>query len=117
MFVVVVDLAVRPDHLDEFVEGIRVNSRASLRDEPGCLRFDVLRDVEDPRRFVLYEIYTDEDAFRVAHRQAPHYAAWRQVAERCVEPGGHVNTFAVPVFPDELLESLTPTITTEGAVS
>jgi autoinducer 2-degrading protein len=107
MFVVIVNLTVRPNRLDEFVEGIGVNARASLRDEPGCVRFDVLRDAEDPCRFVLYEIYADEDAFYVAHRQAPHYAAWRDVAARCVEPGSHVNTFAVPVFPDELREAAT----------
>jgi autoinducer 2-degrading protein len=104
MFVVVVNLTVRPERVEEFLEGIRVNARASLRDEPGCLRFDVLRRADDPHRFVLYEIYTDQEAFTVAHRSASHYAAWRAVADRCVEPGGHVNTFAVPVWPDDLPE-------------
>lgn len=105
MFTVIVDLTVRPDRLEEFLDGIRGNARATLRDEPGCLRFDVHRRLDDPRRFVLHEIYADADAFHVAHRQAPHYAAWRAVAERCVEPGGHVNTFATPAFPHDVPEN------------
>ena len=97
MFTVLVSLTVRPECLDEFIEGIGANARASLADEPGCLRFDVHQHVDDPTRFVLHEIYADEDAFYGAHRSAPHYAAWRAVAERCVVPGSHVNTYARPV--------------------
>jgi autoinducer 2-degrading protein len=102
MYTVLVDLTVHPEHIDEFLDGIRTNSRASLRDEPGCLRFDVHRRIDDPNRFMLHEVYVDEDAFRVAHREAPHYALWRQVAARCVVDGGHVNTFATPAFPEDL---------------
>lgn len=102
MFTVLVDLTVRPDCVEEFLDGIRANSRASLRDEPGCLRFDVHRRVDDPNRFVLHEVYADEDAFRLAHREAPHYAVWREVADRCVVEGGHVSTFATPAFPEDL---------------
>jgi autoinducer 2-degrading protein len=101
MFTVVVALAARPERLAEFVAGIQANAHASLRDEPGCLRFDVHQQVADPTRFLLHEIYADEDAFHRAHRSAPHYAAWQQVAARCVVPGSHVNTFCRPLGPDE----------------
>ncbi len=101
MFTVLVNLAARPERLEEFLAGIRDNARASLRDEVGCLRFDVHQQVEDPTRFVLHEVYADEDAFRTAHRSAPHYAAWQQVAERCVVPGSHVNTFCRPLSTEE----------------
>jgi autoinducer 2-degrading protein len=101
MFTVIVTLQVRPERIDEFVRGIHANARASLSDEPGCLRFDVHRSSEDEHRFILHEIYADEAAFHEAHRAAPHYAAWRETAARCVYPGGHVNTFAAPVFPSD----------------
>ncbi|GAA1002402.1 antibiotic biosynthesis monooxygenase [Acrocarpospora pleiomorpha] len=94
MFVVIVNLQVRPDRLDAFLDGIQANARAS-RQEPGCLRFDVLRSDEDPHRFLLYEIYRDEAAFYTEHRSTPHYAGWRRVAEACVED--HRNTFCRPV--------------------
>ena len=59
------------------------NAEASVRDEPGCLRFDVCSVEGDENRFVLYELYTDADAF-AAHKAAPHFAQWRTVAERVV---------------------------------
>ena len=105
MFTVMVTLTVKPDHLGEFIEGIRINAEASLRDEPGCLRFDVHRSAERGNVFHLYEIYSDEDAFYQAHRQAPHYAAWRAVAERCLEQNGQLNTFAKPAFPEDIPEA------------
>lgn len=102
MYTVLVTLDVLPARVAEFLDGIRVNARASLRDEPGCLRLDVHRSLDDPCRFVLHEIYRDEAAFTDEHRAAPHYAAWRAVAARCVRPGGHVNTFLTPAFPEDV---------------
>ncbi|MFU8872743.1 putative quinol monooxygenase [Micromonospora sp. SL4-19] len=105
MFTVVVHLEVRPDRLEEFLTGIETNARASLRDEPGCLRFDVHRIADAPNRFLLYEIYRNAAAFHQEHRSAPHYAQWQQVVARCVQPGGRTNTYAIPVFPADIPES------------
>jgi autoinducer 2-degrading protein len=105
MYTVVVNLRVRPGWLDEFLTGIHINAIASLRDEPGCLRFDVHQQVDDQSAFVLYEIYTSRTAFEVDHRQAPHYAAWRQVTANCVVPGSHLNTFCTPAFPADIPEN------------
>jgi (4S)-4-hydroxy-5-phosphonooxypentane-2,3-dione isomerase len=96
MYTLFVTLDVHLDKLDDFVEAITANAAASLRDEPGCLAFDVHRDIETPTRFYLYEIYVDEDVFTIAHRGAPHYARWQEAAKVCVV-GGHKNTFARPV--------------------
>jgi autoinducer 2-degrading protein len=101
---VIVNLDVLPDRVEEFVAGIRANARASLRDEPGCLRFDVHRGVDDPLHFVFHEIYRDETAFYDEHRTASHYAVWRDVVARCVRPGSQVNTYCSPAFPDDVPE-------------
>jgi len=105
VFTVLVSLTVKADKVDEFLHAIDVNSAATLRDEPGCLRFDVHRVVDDPNRFVLYEIYRDEAAFYEEHRAAPHYAAFRAASAECIADGGHVNTFAAPVFPERIPEA------------
>jgi (4S)-4-hydroxy-5-phosphonooxypentane-2,3-dione isomerase len=97
MYTLFVTLDVHPDKLDDFVAAITTNAAASLLDEPGCLAFDVHQDIETPTRFHLYEIYVDEDAFRIAHRGAPHYARWQDAAEMCVVDGSHKNTFARPI--------------------
>jgi len=105
VFTVLVSLNVKPDKVDEFLRAIDINSAATLRFEPGCLRFDVHRVVGDPYRFVLYEIYRDETAFHEEHRAAPHYGAFRAASAECIADGGHVNTFAAPVFPDRIPEA------------
>jgi (4S)-4-hydroxy-5-phosphonooxypentane-2,3-dione isomerase len=97
MHTLFVTLDVHRDKLDDFVDAITTNATASLRDEPGCVVFDVHQDIEIPTRFYLYEIYVDEDAFRVAHRSAPHYARWQEAAKVCVVDGSHKNVFARPI--------------------
>ncbi len=97
MYTLFVTLDVHPDKVDQFVDAMTVNAAASLRDEPGCLAFDVHQDAETPTRFHLYEIYVDEEAFQVGHRGAPHYARWQEIAKEVVVPGSHTNTFARPV--------------------
>ena len=89
MFSLLVQLEVRPDARDEFLAAITTNAEASVRDEPGCHRFDVSAVEGDENRFVLYELYDDAEAFE-AHKRAPHFAAWREVADRVLT--SQVNT-------------------------
>jgi autoinducer 2-degrading protein len=99
MFTLVADLNVKPDMRDRFLAAIEENAAASLRDEPGCLRFDVVQDIDDPDHFLLYEIYEDETAFE-AHRAAPHFPRWREAAAACLrEDDGQTNTYCTTVFP------------------
>lgn len=85
MLVVHVHVQVRPGHVADFLAATVVNARASLA-EPGVLRFDVLQDEADPAHVVLVEAYRDADA-AAAHKQTPHYAAWRDtVAEMMAQP-------------------------------
>lgn len=76
MHVTLVHVWVLPEHAGAFVEACRLNHEASVR-EPGNRRFDILRDANDPCKFVLYEAYGDEAA-AAAHKQTPHYLAWRE---------------------------------------
>ena len=96
MFSLVVQMQVRPERREEFLAGMAANAEASVRDEPGCLRFDVSAVAADANRFFLYELYTDAEAFE-AHKASPHFAQWREIAERVLVPGSQANT------PGELL--------------
>jgi (4S)-4-hydroxy-5-phosphonooxypentane-2,3-dione isomerase len=89
MFSLTVQLEVRPEDREEFLAAITTNAETSVRDEPGCHRFDVSAVEGDDTRFVLYELYDDAEAFE-AHKRAPHFAAWRQVADRVL--ASQVNT-------------------------
>ena len=79
MFSLVVQMEVRPGRREAFLAGMAANAEASVRDEPGCLRFDVCSVEGDENRFLLYELYTDAAAFE-AHKASPHFAQWRTVA-------------------------------------
>ena len=75
MVAVLVYLQVKTGSLDQFIAETKANARNS-RQEPGVVRFDVIQQVDDPSRFVLFELYRDEQAIE-AHRATAHYAKWR----------------------------------------
>ncbi len=93
LFAVWVTLQVRSEGRTGFLAAIEENARASVREEPGCLRFDVIELDRDENLFAFYELYRDEDAFHREHKGAAHFAAWRAVAERVLVPGSQINTF------------------------
>lgn len=75
MFVVTVRFDVKPDKMTDFLPAMRENATASLNDEPGCLQFDVCANEAPSTSIFLYEIYTDEEAFK-AHLQTTHFMAF-----------------------------------------
>jgi len=65
----------RADRLaSQFLEAMKTDVDGS-RAEPGCLRFDLLRDKENPNKWVFFEVYQDAEAIAF-HREQPHYKAW-----------------------------------------
>ena len=91
MFSLWVTLEVLPEGRAEFLAAIAENARASVADEAGCFRFDVMELGKGSNRFAFYELYRDRNAFENEHKQAPHYFAFRDVAARVVVPGSQVN--------------------------
>ena len=71
MVVMIVEVTVKAGMEGAFLDLITNDAVRSEADEPGCLRFDVLQDVEDPARYYFYEVYRDEAAHQ-AHMQTPH---------------------------------------------
>jgi LDH2 family malate/lactate/ureidoglycolate dehydrogenase/quinol monooxygenase YgiN len=71
---ILVEFTLRAGALERFVALVRANAAASLRDEPGCRRFDVFVTGE-AERVVLYEEYRDRDAL-AEHCRTPHFRAF-----------------------------------------
>ena len=85
MYVVVVNVSLKPEAVDAFISATRDNSLGT-HTEPENVRFDVLRRYDDPNRFVLYEVYTSEAGF-AAHQQTAHYLKWKEaVAPMMADP-------------------------------
>ena len=78
MFVLMVDIRVKPQAREAFVAAISENAAASNQ-EPGCLQFDVSQDGEDADRFYLYEVYREE-ADLDAHRETAHFKKYAALA-------------------------------------
>jgi autoinducer 2-degrading protein len=66
-----VEVIVKPEHREEFLDALWQDANGALDNEPGCLRFDVTVDTENPNRFMLFEVYRDAEARRT-HRAAPY---------------------------------------------
>ena len=85
MLILQVFIHVKREFLESFLAATKENSKGSVQ-EPGCVRFDVLQQKEDPTRIVLHEIYrhpSDLDH----HRTTAHFAKWRDtVPEMLAEP-------------------------------
>ena len=85
MYVVVVNVSVKPESVAAFIEATRDN-HLGTRQEPDNLRFDVLRRNDDPNRFVIYEAYREEAGF-AGHQRTPHYLKWKEtVAPMMADP-------------------------------
>ena len=85
MLVVHVHVHVKPESVEAFRKASVENARNSVQ-EPGIARFDVIQQTDDPTRFILVEVYRNQEA-TVKHKETAHYAAWRDaVAPMMAEP-------------------------------
>jgi quinol monooxygenase YgiN len=83
MFVVIVKMQVKSELVDEFRDAIVKNAELSVQRDWGCVRFDVLQQQDDPTRWVLYEVYEQEQAW-VDHRASAHFLAFKEVGDRAI---------------------------------
>ena len=96
MLAIWVKVRIKPALRQRFLDAIEVDALGSERDEPGCFRFNVLQDAEDPNVYYFYEVYTGPAALE-AHRETRHYAVWRAVADTLDGPTEAIR--CQPVFP------------------
>jgi autoinducer 2-degrading protein len=75
MIVTLVHVWVNEPFVEDFITATIENHKQSVK-EPGNLRFDLLREAENPVKFVLYEAYESEEA-AAAHKSTAHYLKWR----------------------------------------
>jgi (4S)-4-hydroxy-5-phosphonooxypentane-2,3-dione isomerase len=71
VYVNAVDLVIIPSEMSKFVEAIKENASASVK-EPGCREFNVLVLANRPNHVFLFEVY-DNEAALAAHRETAHF--------------------------------------------
>ena len=78
-------VSVKPGTEEAFKTASLANARSSAL-EPGIARFDFIQQIDDPSKFVLVEVYKNDDA-PAAHKETEHYNTWREtVADMMAEP-------------------------------
>ena len=101
MYIVQVYVKVKEKDVDQFIFASHENAVDSLQ-EDGIVRFDVLQDIEDPRKFQLTEVYKDEED-PLEHKKTPHYKIWKEtVAGMMAEPRRSVKYRNI--FPDNNMD-------------
>jgi (4S)-4-hydroxy-5-phosphonooxypentane-2,3-dione isomerase len=78
-FGIMVQAEIEPDRLGEFMTMIEQNAVKS-RQEPGCMRFDVLRSDDSETTFFFYEVYQNVAAVE-EHKKQEHYQKWAAFKE------------------------------------
>lgn len=99
MHSIFVTVNVHSEHLAAFTEASFGDARGSVRDEPGCFRFDIHRDKDLATRFYLYEVYEDEAAF-AAHLETPHFKKWIETVKPMLD-GELEKVEMTTVFPSD----------------
>ena len=85
MHILLVYCTVKPDLVDSFIAAT-IENASNSRKEPGVVRFDFVRQDDDPTKFSLIEVYRTPEGL-AAHREAPHYKVWAEkVPAMLVEP-------------------------------
>ena len=98
MLIVLVYVRVKDEFLDAFIRATTENARDSCQ-EPGIARFDFIQQKNDPSRFVLVEVYRDEDA-PTHHKATAHYERWRDAVEEMMEEPRRSEKY-LNIYPDE----------------
>lgn len=79
MLVVQVNIVVKKDQIDNFIQATKENVSHSIN-EKGVARFDFFQSQEDPAKFILMEAYRNENAL-AEHKETDHYQKWKATVE------------------------------------
>ncbi len=98
MYIVQVMIHVKGDKVGEFQAATIENAKATIK-EPLVARFDLIRQTEDPTRFVLFEVYRSKEG-HARHKETAHYKKWQEIAEPLMaEPRTRI--IGETVYPDD----------------
>ena len=99
MYCIIVKTELKPDTRTAFLDAMLPNAEASVRDEPGCVVFDVVECRDQANTFYLYEVYASQDAL-AAHKETPHYKASRAVVTDLIAAQSVIRSDLVSMNPD-----------------
>ncbi len=84
MFAVYVTINVKPNDMEKFLGACIEEGKASVRDEPHCYRFEILRDKNNPNHMCFMEVFKNEQVLQT-HWETLHFSKMWQAIENMVD--------------------------------
>jgi (4S)-4-hydroxy-5-phosphonooxypentane-2,3-dione isomerase len=82
LYINLVELDIVPAEFDKFMEAIKENGAASVKD-PGCREFNIIVSEKEPHHVLLFEVY-DNAAALEAHRATDHFKKYQATTANMV---------------------------------
>ena len=98
MIAIFVTFNIKPANLDQFMQASYGDAAGSVGNEPGCFRFDILKDKEVATRVHFYEVYKDQAAVD-AHIKYTQYLNWRAEVEEYFDNEPQITFMQTAEFP------------------
>ena len=99
MEILMVRFEVKKDKIRKFIEEMKLDAEGSVKNEPGCRRFDIIQDTEVENKIALCEIYNDQAAID-DHLTREHFQKWETTTKNWLEKDPEVYQ-CKPVFPQK----------------
>ena len=77
---VLVRYRIKAGKMDAFLQILKSHIAATKASEPGCVQFDVLKPYDEKDSVHVYEVYADEEAFRL-HNASAQLASYKAATE------------------------------------
>ncbi len=85
MHIVMVRFKLKADKVNDFLANAVLDAKGSVLTEPGCRRFDVIQDNNDPTTVAFCEVYDSAEAFE-DHKTRPHFKTWAANTKDMIVP-------------------------------
>lgn len=79
---IVADIVAKPDKI-EFMKGALQKLLPTVREERGCIQYDLHQDNENPAHFLIFENWQSRDLWQ-DHMNAPHVLAHMEATDDAV---------------------------------
>jgi (4S)-4-hydroxy-5-phosphonooxypentane-2,3-dione isomerase len=86
LYVIHAPVRVKADRVQDFIGALCLDGVGAVNQEPGCLRFNVFQNRDNPTELYLYEVYVNKAAFEY-HTRTPHFERWLETVKNWYAPG------------------------------
>jgi len=83
MYSLFVTIRIQPEHSETVFQATMDIAKVSVT-EPGCFRYDVLRDPENPETIYIFEVFRDRESHSF-HTKTAHFAKWVETAAHLLD--------------------------------